>query len=251
MILDHLTAEKTKKKEYEKYKGYNICTNIGFDKQIKGSIHFNKYNLMINDKIYHHLNEMKLESYFIDKESTSILEQIKLLKESQSDVLSDLNSRNYYINEFYIGDNKLLLEIFFIDNENIKPSKYLSVLFMLENNLKKIYFKPGIQAIKYNLKIITKDAFRKNLLEKSLKKLIEERLINKEKVLNTNSLESDERKNLRSVAIDLTYNLEHTLWAINEVSVITYNTERFFYTANDNLKKIKAEELNIINLIKD
>ena len=176
--------------------------------------------------------------------------QMNLLKESKSDILSDLNKRNYYINKFYIGDKKLLLEIFFIDNENIKSSKYLSVLFMLENNLKKLYFKPGMQAIKYNLKIITKDAFRKNLLEKSLKKLIEERLINKETVLNTNSNQIEGRKNLRSVAIDFTYNLEQTLWAINEVSVITYNTERFFYTANDSLKKIKAEELNIINFVK-
>ena len=121
---------------------------------------------------------------------------------------------------------------------------------MLENNLKKLYFKPGIQAIKYNLKIIAKDSFRKNLLEKSLKKLIEERLINKRKVLNSNSIYNNE-KNLRSDLIDFTYNFEKSLWAINEVSVITYNTERFFYTANDNLKKIKAEELNIINLIKD
>ena len=84
-----------------------------------------------------------------------------------------------------------------------------------------------------------------------MKKLIEERLINKETVLNTNSNQIEGRKNLRSVAIDFTYNLEQTLWAINEVSVITYNTERFFYTANDSLKKIKAEELNILNLIKD
>ena len=251
LIFDHLIAEKGKKIDYENCKDYKGYVNINFDNQIEKSIDFNKYNLDINESFYYQLNKMNLDSYFIENGSIRYLDQMNLLKESKSDILSDLNKRNYYINKFYIGDKKLLLEIFFIDNENIKSSKYLSVLFMLENNLKKLYFKPGMQAIKYNLKIITKDAFRKNLLEKSLKKLIEERLINKETVLNTNSNQIEGRKNLRSVAIDFTYNLEQTLWAINEVSVITYNTERFFYTANDSLKKIKAEELNILNLIKD
>lgn len=186
----------------------------------------NLYKDIINSKsLNESINSEHLKVYEVMKTLNLLIEnithvnkfldnQIKLLNENQGDILSKLKSKNSYIEGSRIINGILILEIIVLDNENISPTKFRTLLIDIAAIIKELYSTPYDPEVKYNISIISIDSIRKNELEINLSK----------------------KEGLRYFKY------------LNRYKILEYNTMRHFRYKNDKIKSIDLGEINVINL---
>lgn len=215
-------------------------------KYISDSKSFNERINIRHRNAYKIMKKLNLKIDLIEDPVRFFDEQINLLNENEGDILSKLKSKNAYIEGYGLTNEKLILDILILDNENIQPGKFKYLILDLENIFKELYFNPVEQRVKYNLSIVSIDSNRKNNLETLLPKEIEKEVLKKEKFLSQYLdsdgnliLSSDNKKFIKS---------QNVLLAFNNYKVLEYDTSRYFRYKNDEIKSIDSSEINVINL---
>ncbi|WP_275373603.1 hypothetical protein [Clostridium tertium] len=222
--------------------------NLELESLYEDITNINTFNEGINIRhknVYKILKKLNFKIDLIEDPVRFFDEQINLLNENEGDILSKLKSKNAYIDVANLKNEKLILDILILDNENIQPNKFKYLILDLEDILKELYLNPAEQRVKYNLSIISIDSNRKNNLEAVLPKAIENEILKKDKFLNHYSyqgellLDNDNKKTIKS---------QDLLLAFNDYKVLEYDTSRYFRYKNDEIKSIDSSEINVINL---
>lgn len=158
------------------------------------------------------------------------------------DVLSKLMLKNIYLIKVDSKDDSVTIT-FLIQDIGRSISWYKREIIDISNILRKIYFNPIEKCIKYNL-IIQTDSIdnKKNLLK------VKE-IFNRLKKEGERCIEYALRPNLAEARF-IGYYLSDRRdlpWGLNDISIVEYNTVRFFETRSDKINTIDPKQINILD----
>ena len=198
----------------------------------------------------------KTMEYVKEIEKDFLVEQINLIKKKNEfiesngklrlvkhyDVLSKLMLKNIYLINVDNKDDSITIT-FLIQDIGRSVSWYKREIIGISNILRKFYFNPIEKCIKYNL-IIQTDS-----------------IDNKKNLVKVQDLFSDLKKQgdrciedaLRSSSAEVRfigYYLRHRgdlPWGLNSISIVEYNTFRFFETKSDKINTIDPKQINILD----
>lgn len=215
-------------------------------KYISDSKSFNENINIRHRDVYKIMKKLNFKIDLIEDSVRFFDEQINLLNKNEEDILSKLKSKNAYIEWASLKNEKLILDVLILDNENIRPNKFKYLILDLENIFKELYFNPVEQRVKYNLSIVSIDSNRKNNLETVLPKEIEKEIFEKDKFFSQYSYDGelllfdDNKRHIKS---------QNIILAFNDYRVLEYDTSRYFRYKNDEIKNIDSSEINIIDFV--
>lgn len=181
------------------------------------------------------VNLIKKKSEFIESNG-----KLRLVK--YYDVLSKLMLKNIYL--LGVGSKDYSVTItFLIQDIGRSVSWYKKEIIGISNILRKFYFNPIEKCIKYNLIIQTDSIDNKNNLVK-VQKLFSDLKKQREKSIEYALRPiSAERRFIGSY-------LRHRgdlPWGLNNISIVEYNTVRFFETKSDKINTIDHKQINIVD----
>ena len=159
------------------------------------------------------------------------------------DILSKLMLKNIYLINFDSKD-ELLTITFLIQDIDRKFLWYKNEILNIENLLKELYFNPIKQGIKYNL-IIQTDSIenKKNLVK--VKDFFYDLKKRKENYIKKMILRGLNHSTLIEHYFEY---IKSYPWALNDISIVEYNTGRFFETRSDKINTVYNNQINVIEL---
>jgi len=178
----------------------------------------------------------------INKKSEFVENNGKLRLERYYDVLSKLMLKNIFLIKVQSKPNDITIT-FLIQDIGRSVSWYKQEILKLCSIIAKFYLNPVENYIKFNLIIQTDSIENKNNLIKvqnifnSLKKQ-RERAVND--MLRWSTVEARYMGSYFTHRGDLP-------WALNDISIVEYDTIRFFATKSDKINTIKNGQINIID----
>lgn len=166
--------------------------------------------------------------------------KVRLIK--YYDILSKLMLKNIYLINFDSKD-ELLTITFLIQDIDRKFLWYKNEILNIEKVLKELYFNPIKQGIKYNL-IIQTDSIenKKNLVK--VKDFFYDLKKRKENYIKKMTLRGLNHATLIEHYFEY---IKSYPWALNDISIVEYNTVRFFETRSDKINTIDPKQINILD----
>lgn len=188
-------------------------------------------------------------------------EQINLLNKKNELVKTEKNTR---LVKSYDSLSKLMLKNIYLIQVDAK-SDNIEITFLIQDidrslswykyeilNIDKIikefyhnlidYFKPNNKLINYNIVIQTDSNERKLVLKKIEDYLID---LNKRRDNYVNKVFNNLYNDPENIKIFVQNN--HFFWCLDKITIIEYNTNRFFETRSDKIKTLDSNEINIID----
>ena len=190
-----------------------------------------------NDFLQEQISLINKKSEFIDNTD-------KLKAERNCDVLSELMSKDIYLINVESKTNDITIT-FLIQDIGRSVSWYKLEILKLCSIIAKFYLNPVENYIKFNLIIQTDSIENKNNLikvQKIFNNLKKSREIVVEDMLRWNTVETRYVGSYFSHRGDLP-------WALNDISIVEYNTVRFWETKSDKINTIENNQVNIIEFV--
>jgi len=189
------------------------------------------------DFLIEQVNLLKKKSEFIENNG-------KLRLERYYDALSKLMLKNIYLISVASKADEITIT-FLIQDIDRSDSWYKHEILKIEAILREFYFNPIKKCIKYDLILQTNSIENKNNLSK-VQKLFNNLKAKGDKYIKKSLSEGFGEQTL------IDYYLIHwvkTPWHLNSISIVEYNTIRFFEMKSDKINTIDATQMNILKLL--
>ena len=244
-LLDYLINDREALKIYNDENSKNNLFSLISD--------FDYYEEYIRDCcIYLYSKMIKIENIkksFLIKQVNTITknrEFIKLNGKSRHakycDDLSRLMSKNVYLTGIESKSNNIKIT-FLIQDIGRSVSWYKNEILNIEAILREFYFNPIRKYISYDLIIQTDSIENKNNLSK-VQNLFNNLMLKGEKYIKKNLDEGLGEETLLDYYL---LHLKNIPLHLNNISIVEYNTVRFFETRSDKINTIDNNQINIVN----
>lgn len=180
----------------------------------------------------------------INKKNEFIESNGKLRLVRYYDALSKLMLKNIYLISVASKSDEITIT-FLIQDIDRSTSWYKHEILNIEAVLREFYFNPIKKLIKYNLIIQTDSIENKNNLVK-VQELVNSLKVNGDKYIKDKLAEGFWEQTLIE---NYLIHWNKTPWALSNISIVEYNTIRFFETKSDKINTIDTNQMNILKLL--